>query len=105
MRHLRLRSGLRLIQANEGSAEATLALDDIPAEPKDGGQNDADERRHVLDDINWRLVAIKVPTRTQVQCMTKWYRELAPSMVATGKDQLLKTAIAELFWKFWSSRD
>ena len=42
------------------------------------------DRRVVLDDIDWGVISKRVGTRSNVQCLEKWYDQLAPSMVERG---------------------
>lgn len=60
---------------------ATLSLEDMPTPAQEEG---VDDNRALLDDVDWKAVALKVGTRSRVQCMIKWYRHLAPSMVTQG---------------------
>lgn len=61
---------------------AELSLEDLPENSAGGSQRPS--ARLVLDDIDWNLVASKVGTRTRQQCMNRWYRCMAPSMVTRG---------------------
>lgn len=71
------------LQAVEEAARtATLSVEDVPS--PGGAREEQPDRRVILDDINWDVVAEKVITRNRQQCMNKWYRGLAPSMVTTG---------------------
>ena len=71
------------MQELEGKVRAaTLSADDLA--PSASESPEREDARAVLDDIDWPLVAEKVPTRNRTQCMDKWYRRLAPSMVARG---------------------
>lgn len=38
----------------------------------------------ILDKVDWDWVADNMKTRTAVQCRTKWYRDLCPSMIDKG---------------------
>lgn len=62
---------------------ATLTLDDVPDEATADGRP-GPQIRTVLDDIDWTFVSDAVETRTRLQCMDKWYKSLAPSMITTG---------------------
>lgn len=50
-----------------------------------GGSSGINIRRHVLDDIDWGIISAKVGTRSDVQCLEKWYGQLCPSMVDRGE--------------------
>jgi hypothetical protein len=43
------------------------------------------DRRIVLDDIDWELISSRVGTRSGPQCLEKWYDQLSPSMVSRGE--------------------
>ncbi|EFN59006.1 hypothetical protein CHLNCDRAFT_49822 [Chlorella variabilis] len=74
-----------------GEGEVTLSMADITgavAEPvvdEDGAAAFTVSRRVVLDDIDWSVVSAAVGTRTNIQCLEKWYSQLSPSMVARGE--------------------
>ena len=71
------------MQELEGKiSAATLSADDIAPDRSESPEKE--DGRAVLDDIDWKVVAEKVPTRSRTQCMDKWYRRLAPSMVTRG---------------------
>lgn len=38
----------------------------------------------MLDDIDWGTVSKALGMRSPLQCMDKWYDQLAPSMTSTG---------------------
>lgn len=42
-------------------------------------------RRMILDDINWEAVVAHVKTRSRIQCVTKWYLRLGPTMQDRGE--------------------
>ncbi|PSC75744.1 DNA-binding REB1 [Micractinium conductrix] len=42
-------------------------------------------RRTVLDDIDWNVVSQAVGSRSNVQCLEKWYAQLAPDMIDQGE--------------------
>lgn len=42
-------------------------------------------RRMILDDINWEAVVAHVKTRSRIQCVTKWYLRLSPTMQDRGE--------------------
>lgn len=42
-------------------------------------------RRQVLDDVDWGVVSSRVGTRSDIQCLEKWYSQLCPSMVERGE--------------------
>ena len=42
-------------------------------------------RRMILDDINWEAVVAHVKTRSRIQCVTKWYLRLSPTMQERGE--------------------
>eukprot|EP00887_Chlorella_sp_A99_P005250 scaffold1.g5250.t1 len=50
-----------------------------------GGGGGPVNRRGVLDDIDWGLVSERVGTRSNVQCLDKWYNQVSSSMVARGE--------------------
>ena len=64
---------------------ATLSFEDMPTPVKSEKEVETEDGRALLDDVNWDVVAHKVGTRSRVQCMDKWYRNLAPSMITQGK--------------------
>ena len=74
-------SWLQAFKAQE--EHATLSLDDLAATPAADSSKRADGRV-LLDDIDWNAIADRVGTRTAKHCLDKWYRQLAPSMVARG---------------------
>jgi len=43
------------------------------------------DRRVILDDINWQAVVAHVRTRSRIQCITKWYLRLGPTMIERGE--------------------
>lgn len=43
------------------------------------------DRRVILDDINWQAVVAYVRTRSRIQCVTKWYLRLGPTMIERGE--------------------
>lgn len=56
------------------------------------------DKRIVLDDIDWGVISQRVETRSNIQCLEKWYDQLAPSMVdrgdwGTGDDRRLLKAL------------
>jgi hypothetical protein len=56
------------------------------------------DKRVVLDDIDWGIISQKVQTRSNLQCLEKWYDQMAPSMVdrgdwGTGDDRRLLKAL------------
>lgn len=61
----------------------TLSFEDVPSPAKE--QAKEDDGRALLDDVDWNFIASKVGTRSRVQCMDRWYRILAPSMVSQGQ--------------------
>jgi hypothetical protein len=50
----------------------------------EGGEAQGPGRRLVLDDIDWGAVSSRVGTRSNLQCLEKWYNQLSPSMVERG---------------------
>ena len=60
-----------------------LTLDDLESRAGDGHNKQADGRI-ILDDIDWDLISAQHGTRAAAQCLTKWYTQLAPSMVSKG---------------------
>ena len=38
----------------------------------------------MLDDVNWSIIAGQHGSRTHLQCLDRWYRSLAPTMVEAG---------------------
>lgn len=61
------------------------------------------ERRMILDDINWESVVAYVKTRSRIQCVTKWYLRLGPTMQDRGEwdkpdDKILLKAL-------WNERE
>ena len=65
--------------AEDQTQEATLSLEDLSSAAV--AETDG---RVVLDDIDWGPVSQTVGTRSPLQCMDKWYDQLAPSLVAAG---------------------
>jgi hypothetical protein len=45
---------------------------------------DTNDKRMLLDNINWEAVVPHVPSRNRIQCLAKWYLRMAPSMHDTG---------------------
>ena len=71
-----------LFEEEEGKEEE----EEEEAAAVEGGKGGAaSARRQVLDDIDWGLVSRKVGSRSQVQCLEKWYSQLCPSMVERGE--------------------
>ncbi|KAL4437042.1 hypothetical protein ABPG75_004181 [Micractinium tetrahymenae] len=70
---------------------ATLTLQDIegaagePVVDADGAATATVSRRIILDDIDWNVVSQAVGSRSNIQCLEKWYSQLSPSMVARGE--------------------
>lgn len=62
----------------------TLTLDDLESSPADTDSKPTDGRI-ILDDIDWDVISAQHGTRAAPQCLTKWYTQLAPSMVSKGK--------------------
>ena len=62
---------------------ATLSFEDMPSPAKEAPKKE--DGRALLDDVDWKFIASKVGTRSRTQCMDKWYRMLAPSMVSQGQ--------------------
>jgi hypothetical protein len=50
-----------------------------------GSDPKTQDRRIVLDDIDWELISSRVGTRSGPQCLEKWYDQLSPSMVSRGE--------------------
>ncbi|KAK9824387.1 hypothetical protein WJX72_009904 [[Myrmecia] bisecta] len=74
---------LTLKQDHEAARrEATLSFADISGA---GAQPAAADGRLLLDDIDWGLISDKVGTRSNNQCLDKWYNQLCPSMVSKGE--------------------
>ena len=78
-----------MAQANEeersvGGAGLSLTLDDLESGSAEAEHTQADGRI-ILDDIDWDLVSEQHGTRSAAQCLTKWYTQLAPSMVTKGQ--------------------
>ena len=78
-----------MIQANEeerssGGGGLSLTLNDLESGPAEPGHTQSDGRI-ILDDIDWDLVSEQHGTRSAAQCLTKWYTQLAPSMVTKGE--------------------
>lgn len=76
------------VQGIEGGAQADGALslteDDLLVGPSDGHGKQADGRI-ILDDIDWDVISSRHGARSAPQCLTKWYTQLAPSMVSKGE--------------------
>ncbi|KAL4432464.1 hypothetical protein ABPG77_001763 [Micractinium sp. CCAP 211/92] len=76
---------------SQGEDAATLTLEDIqgaasePVVDADGAATVTVSRRIILDDIDWNVVSQAVGTRSNIQCLEKWYSQLSPSMVARGE--------------------
>ena len=65
--------------------EATLSLEDIASpEAKSNAPAPRGDGRIILDDVDWGIISEKHGTRSPLQCLEKWYQQLAPSMVARG---------------------
>ncbi len=62
----------------------TLTMDDLESSPADTDSKPSDGRI-ILDDIDWDVISAQHGTRAAPQCLTKWYTQLAPSMVSKGK--------------------
>lgn len=82
-------TGLSMLQANEeerssAGAGLSLTLDDLESGSAEAEHTQSDGRI-ILDDIDWDLVSEQHGTRTAAQCLTKWYTQLAPSMVTKGQ--------------------
>ena len=78
------------VQGFEESSQAadalTLTMDDLDSSPADADSKRSDGRI-ILDDIDWDVISAQHGTRAAPQCLTKWYTQLAPSMVAKGRTQ------------------
>jgi len=61
----------------------TLTMDDLESSPADTDSKPSDGRI-ILDDIDWDVISSQHGTRAAPQCLTKWYTQLAPSMVSKG---------------------
>ena len=61
----------------------TLTMDDLESSPGDTDSKPSDGRI-ILDDIDWDVISAQHGTRAAPQCLTKWYTQLAPSMVSKG---------------------
>ncbi|KAL0027351.1 hypothetical protein WJX79_003122 [Trebouxia sp. C0005] len=77
----------------------TLTLDDLESSPADTDSKPTDGRI-ILDDIDWDVISAQHGTRAAPQCLTKWYTQLAPSMVSKGEwgsgdDRRLLRALAK----------
>lgn len=59
-----------------------MSLEDLSVAA--AAEADGKDGRVVLDDIDWNTMSLEVGTRSPLQCMDKWYDQLAPSMVASG---------------------
>lgn len=73
-------------QTHAGDA-LTLTLGDLESSPGDADSEQADGRI-ILDDIDWDVISARHGTRAAAQCLTKWYTQLAPSMVSKGQLQM-----------------
>lgn len=78
-----------MLQANEeqqssGGGGLSLTLDDLESGSAQADDTPSDGRI-ILDDIDWDLVSEQHGTRSAAQCLTKWYTQLAPSMVTKGE--------------------
>lgn len=76
-------------QANDeehsaGGGGLSLTLDDLESGSPQAEHTQSDGRI-ILDDIDWDLVSEQHGTRSAAQCLTKWYTQLAPSMVTKGQ--------------------
>ena len=71
-------------ERSQAGAGLSLTLEDLESGPAEPAGSQADGRI-ILDDIDWDLVSEQHGTRTAAQCLTKWYTQLAPSMVTKGK--------------------
>ncbi|KFM27339.1 DNA-binding protein REB1 [Auxenochlorella protothecoides] len=58
---------------------------DSPADEEEGVGAGLGSRRIILDDIDWGIISDQVGTRSNIQCLDKWYRQLSPSMVTRGE--------------------
>ena len=81
------------MQANDeerstGGGGLSLTLDDLEAGSPQAEHTQSDGRI-ILDDVDWDLVSEQHGTRSAAQCLTKWYTQLAPSMVTTGQQNRL----------------
>ena len=82
-------NGIDMLQANEeqqssGGGGLSLTLDDLESGSAQADHTPSDGRI-ILDDIDWDLVSEQHGTRSAAQCLTKWYTQLAPSMVTKGE--------------------
>ncbi|PRW58651.1 myb family transcription factor family [Chlorella sorokiniana] len=68
----------------DGAAPTTSGASGGGASASGGGRRPPD-RRVVLDDIDWNVVSRAVRTRSNLQCLEKWYDQLSPSMVDRGE--------------------
>jgi hypothetical protein len=77
-------SGAAAAAASPAAAAAPADLDPALFAGAGAAPGGAAPRRAVLDDVDWGAVSAAVGTRTHIQCLEKWYDQLAPSMVARG---------------------
>mmetsp|Transcript_24009 Transcript_24009/g.29053 ORF Transcript_24009/g.29053 Transcript_24009/m.29053 type:complete len:392 (-) Transcript_24009:167-1342(-) len=78
-------------RVNEGawSEEETAKLKELClkniAIRKENGTTEDDDSLYLRDDCNWLEIANLMGTRSATQCLTKWYKSLAPTMKARGE--------------------
>ncbi len=87
---------MRCVQEIEESKQAgdalSLTLDDLASSPADADAKQSDGRI-ILDDIDWDVISAQHGTRAAPQCLTKWYTQLAPSMVSKGNALFLSLGV------------
>ena len=71
-------------EGRQGGAGLTLSLHDLESGSAEADNSQSDGRI-ILDDIDWDLVSEQHGSRSAAQCLTKWYTQLAPSMVTKGE--------------------
>ncbi|KAK9817342.1 hypothetical protein WJX74_005162 [Apatococcus lobatus] len=67
--------------------QATLSFGDIAeddSEPEEAA-GEISDARVVVDDIDWSIISDRMGTRSNNQCMEKWYTQLTPGMVSRGE--------------------
>lgn len=86
-RHMSIQQFENVDQEIEEKTQAgdalTLTMDDLESSPADTDSKPSDGRI-ILDDIDWDVISSQHGTRAAPQCLTKWYTQLAPSMVSKG---------------------